>query len=254
MQQFAEKQKIQEESYSFPYHYLDIAVKEYRLIHRVLAMSRIRIVKDLLKPFQGQWILDAGCGDGRLCYELKTERVKLVGVDLSDRALAFARVFNPEVEFFRQDLKHLSLPHKFHAIIMIESLEHIAPEEIPEVLRNLSDVLRNDGKLIITVPSMAQSLEPKHYQHFSRESLGNILAGHFRIKQFKGHIRIFHLSGYRVKWFWFLRRMGEIFYSSLMNVGIGPLFFEIMNRYFEDHVAFGKPEECMTIIAECEKI
>jgi SAM-dependent methyltransferase len=254
MQHFTEKQSVQEDAYSFPYHYLDLAVKEYRLIHRVLAASRIEIVRKMLRPFQGQLILDAGCGDGRFCYELKNENAKVIGVDISERALAFAKAFNPEVEFYNQDLRDLSLPYKFDSVVMMESLEHIIPDEIPAVLLNLSKVLRERGRLVVTVPSVAQPVEAKHYQHFSEESLKRTLDGYFKIIQCTGHIKEVHLNGYRIKLFWVLRRLSELFYSCLTNIRLGYRFYEYINKYFDAHVAIGKPDKCMTIIAVCEKI
>ena len=251
---FTDKQSVQEDAYSFPYHYLDLAVKEYRLIHRVLAMSRINIVKNLLRPFRGQLILDAGCGDGRFCYELKNENAKVVGIDISEKALAFARAFNPEVEFYNQDLKDLSLPYRFDSIVMMESLEHMIPDEIPAVLLNLSKVLRQRGRLVVTVPSIAQPVEAKHYQHFSEESLKRTLDGYFKIIQCMGHIKEVSSNGFHIKLFWKLRRLGELLYSQLINIKTGYRFYEAMNKYFNAHVAIGEPDKCMTIIAVCEKV
>jgi len=246
-----EKQRLQDDSYSFPYHYLDLVVDEYRLIHRVLGASRINTVKNLLRPFRGQRILDAGCGDGRFCYELKSENVRLIGVDLSERALAFARAFNPEVEFYRQDLKNFPPPYQFDSIVMMETLEHVIPGEIPLVLEHLANVLHPDGQLIITVPSVTQAVDAKHYQHFSEESLSRTLKDYFKITHCIGHIRRY---GFRIKLFWRLRKRSELLYSFRKDFrGIYRLY-EYLNRYFETHVAVGKPEECMTIIAVCEKV
>ena len=85
-------------------------------------VSRLRVVKDLLRPFVGQRVLDAGCGDGRFCFEIKDEDVDVTGIDYSERALAFAKAFSPEVEFSVQDLKDIKLEGQFDTIVLIETL------------------------------------------------------------------------------------------------------------------------------------
>src|SRR5438132_3885481 len=96
----------QEAQYSFPYHYSDLSEGAYKFAN-LSYLIRIATVKQMLSPYLGQLVLDAGCGDGRLCYELRNENIKVVGVDMSERAISFARAFNPEIEFFVQNLEDL---------------------------------------------------------------------------------------------------------------------------------------------------
>jgi len=249
MNQLTEKQMHQEASYDFPYHYLDL-LKVEELGH-IEKLSCLKIVKNLIKPFNGQLILDAGCGDGRFCYELRDEKVKTVGVDFSERAIKFAGAFNPNVEFFVQDLKNLNLPYKFDYIVLIETLEHLVPESIPIILERLSNILKKDGKLIITVPStnlLPQSR--KHYQHFSEYSLRTILKNYFGIIEIIGHSK----NGFCRKVFSNLRRIGILIYCFRNRIKLIKHFYRFLKNYYTRYLETCKPEEGDKLIVICKNI
>lgn len=248
MEKLVKKQRIQEGEYDFPYHYLDLKVDIYRLIRRIEYLSLLDRVKNLLQPFQEQRVLDVGCGDGRFCYELKNEKVKVVGVDFSESAIRFAKAFNPEVEFFVQDIRKLNLPCNFDYALLIETLEHIPPEEVPKVLEKLSDILKRKGKLIVTVPSKNLSLSEKHYQHFTKESLESTLQGYFRITKIEGHSKI----GIKRNIFTNLKRMG-IFLFPFRNKLLMDSFYRFLKGYYKKHLETCNPEEGRRLIAVCEK-
>ena len=119
----SKQQSNQEQKYVFPYHYRDLSIEMFKKIYSLEYLEFIRVVKELLKPYKGQSVLDAGCGDGRFCYELKRENVRVAGVDYSEKAIAFARAFNPELEFYVSDLLSLDLPAKFDTVVLLETLD-----------------------------------------------------------------------------------------------------------------------------------
>lgn len=89
MSQLNKTQLHQEAQYYFPYNYSDLVLKGWRwqrLPWSIEYLGLLNIVKDALRPFNRQLVLDAGCRDGRLCYELKQENVTVVGVDYSQQA------------------------------------------------------------------------------------------------------------------------------------------------------------------------
>lgn len=186
------RQELQEEMYVFPYHYLDLGSEEHRLLWYIVYQSYLKLVKDLLRPFEGQTILDAGCGDGRFCYEMKNENVKMVGVDISEKAVAFARVFNPTVEFQVMDIADLNFPRRFDQVVLIETLEHIPPKRMGKVLESISTSLKKRGKLVITVPTKNLKLREgsSHYWHFTEGTLIKTLEKYFKVEEIYGHTRI----------------------------------------------------------------
>ncbi len=244
-----EKQRIQEASYDFPYHYLDLVIDEYRLLRNVEYLGRLEIVKGLLEPYSGQSILDVGCGDGRFCYELRDKNARVTGVDFSESAIRFARAFNPGVEFFVQDVAHLDLPCQFDDIVLIEALEHFAPDRIPAILQSLARVLKEDGRLILTVPSTNLPLLEKHYQHFTPQTLADTLAPHFRIAKLLGCSR----GGYKRSIFFNLQRASLILYPWRKKSSLVRRFLVFVNGYYRKNLEVGQPDECLGLAAVCRK-
>jgi len=250
--EWTEEQVIQEVGYEFPYHYLDLRCDEYRLMLHVDYISRLRVVKDLLKPFEGQRVLDAGCGDGRFCYELKNENIEIVGVDYSERALGFARAFSPEIDFSVQDLTDIKIADPFDAVVFIETLEHIAPADIPGVLCGLHEVLKPGGKLIVTVPSVNIPLSSKHYQHFTRESLSAVLGKYFGVAEIMGHSKIRNVSLLTRVFYWRLRFVANWLYPFRKRKFVAALY-ERLNEFYYANLVKGEPCDCYGLIAVCIK-
>jgi len=174
-QTFNEIQQLQEDSYEFPYHWaIDKDTTKGRLYFGYLHLA-ISLSEQLKREGSATLrILDAGCGDARFLKELQEcGNYELHGSDYSEQAVAFARLLINGVRFSTNDLtKRTEYPdNHFDVIFLIETLEHIIPEEIPNLMRELRRILKPGGELIITVPSINRPLAKKHYQHFSEESL-----------------------------------------------------------------------------------
>lgn len=163
IRQLDEKQKVQEDGYMFPYHYLSLVEP-----HRGVISDFFYVVEqDTLMIKQDNKILDAGCGDGRFIYEIRNKCKNIYGVDYSENAIKFARVFNPNANLTVSNLTKLNYKDGFFdKIVAIEVLEHISKKELHEVINEFKRVLKNKGKLLITVPSINVKLTAKHYQHF----------------------------------------------------------------------------------------
>jgi len=180
---------IQEEQYDFPYHYLTSNAKENFSLSRFLQWGLVHasyneLLAELLVKMGPQKILDAGCGDGRFLYELEKTlpQSALSGIDISERALHFARGFNKQARFFVHDIIKNPLKELHDLCVSIEVIEHIPPEDIPSYVNNISKSLKPNGTLIITTPTTNLPLNKKHYQHFTEESLSKILESDFNIK------------------------------------------------------------------------
>jgi len=246
----SDNQLVQEEQYAFPYHYADLISDRHRYFKFIGPLDLLRIVKNKVRALNKNVILDAGCGDARLCYELKNEPCKIAGVDYSASAIAFARAFNPDAEFFVQDLKNLDLPYKFDIVILMEVLEHFIPDQIPAILTSLSTVLNTGGRLIVTVPTVNIRMPEKHYQHFTHESLAETLKPIFEIEEITGYAR----KGFTKALYNFLKSLGNIVYPFRKDHAVAQRYFSFYRKYYERHVSTGKPEECDGIMAVCRKI
>lgn len=177
---------IQDSLYEFPYHYLPTLDQRatFRL-HRSLTwgldyMTYMSFVVELLRQSLPTSLCDVGCGDGRLLHMVKSFIPQVTGIDLSERATTFARAFNPEVEVLCGNIADLS--QQYDVVTLVEVLEHISNQQIPEFVRNVARLVTPDGYMIVTVPTTNVPLNDKHYRHYDVQVLRDTLAPHFQIK------------------------------------------------------------------------
>ncbi|NUM81952.1 class I SAM-dependent methyltransferase [bacterium] len=98
--------------------------------------------------------------------------------------LTFAKTITPEVNFTCGDITDPKLfDQPFDVITLIETLEHIPPEFIPQFVKGLHQHLKNDGYLLLTVPSINHKPVEKHYQHFDHTLIGKNLKPYFEITE-----------------------------------------------------------------------
>ena len=114
-------------------------------------------------------VLEVGCGDGYFLGALPPTIQTRVGIDLSERAIAFAKAFHPGVDFRVQNAS--SMIETFDVVVAIEVLEHIPDDGIASFLRALGERTKEGGKIIVTVPTIVAPLNEKHYRHYSLELL-----------------------------------------------------------------------------------
>ncbi len=205
MCKYSFQQKQQDIQYIFPYHYLDLVSDEYKYIWNTEYLSYLNILKKLILKLGGGRILDAGCGDGRFLYEMgNVPNVKLYGVDYSEKAIRFAKIYNPEAAIYLDDLSKFVLKSEINIIVCIETLEHIVPHKLNKIINNLYRNLKTGGYLLITVPTQLVPLPKKHYQHFNEITIRKLLEDKFIVKSLLGHSK----SGIQKKIFYFLQIIG----------------------------------------------
>jgi ubiquinone/menaquinone biosynthesis C-methylase UbiE len=182
---------IQDAQYSFPYHYLPRLVGGRFRFHEVLGWGHEYLayqsyVATLLAEIEWSRLLDVGCGDGRLVSILRQDFPDrdIVGLDYSERAVALARVMVPEGNFVAADVTGPDLFNQsFDCATCIETLEHVEPAFLPQFVAGIRRQLKSGAALIVTVPSRNVRLIDKHYQHFTAESLTDVLSEFFEVER-----------------------------------------------------------------------
>lgn len=185
----SKEQHIQELQYSFPYHYIPKRHGEdFSQVHfwswGAKYLGGLERVLRALSKIEFDSVVDIGCGDGRFLGELSKVRpdVDKVGIDYSDRAIAYAKAFNPGLDFRCVDLTICDLGRKFDIATMIEVLEHIPLGQIEQFLLGVAQVLKPDGVLVLTVPHSNKPVSSKHFQHFTSRSLRAVLSKYFEVE------------------------------------------------------------------------
>jgi cyclopropane fatty-acyl-phospholipid synthase-like methyltransferase len=106
----------------------------------------------------GGTVLDAPCGTGKYFPILAAAGVRVVGADQSAGMLARARTRGIAVSLEHTSLQELSWVGQFDAVLTIDAMEHIPPEDWPGVLANLHRATRPGGLVYLTVHEL-----PEHH-------------------------------------------------------------------------------------------
>jgi ubiquinone/menaquinone biosynthesis C-methylase UbiE len=111
-----------------------------------------RFVTDLLERCPpGGTVLDAACGTGKFFAMVLDAGRRVVGTDQSTGMLARARARFPAVPLERVGLQELAFDGDFDAVMCIDAMENIPPEDWPGVLGGLRRALHPGGHLYLTV-------------------------------------------------------------------------------------------------------
>jgi ubiquinone/menaquinone biosynthesis C-methylase UbiE len=118
--------------------------------------KRLKFIAQTLENsiLTGAEVLDIGCGNGVISRRLGEMGFNVLGVDVSEKAIARANSLNKSsnVRFEVKSAEQLVADgQKYEAIICSEVLEHLhQPENLLKVLRK---ILAERGVLIVTVPN-----------------------------------------------------------------------------------------------------
>ena len=245
------KQKVQEEQYSYPYHYIPIyengrfsQMQYWSWGYRYI--GGMHLMLDLLRDIQFNSLLDVGCGDGRFLREVAKiyPNKQLLGVDYSERAIAFAKAMSPGISYMVKNIIEEPLQQTYDVATSVEVLEHIPSKNLNEFLQGVANSLKAGGYLLLTVPHRNISVSNKHYQHFTSKSLDQLLKPYFKIESYIFFDRI-------SKVFTILKiiLLLENRWLILNNQKLLSLFFRVYKRRF----FYTNEQHCLRVAAVCKK-
>jgi SAM-dependent methyltransferase len=181
-----EVQRIQEDQYSAPYHYLPRwnGIKFSSFAYWSWGfryLGGIEFLLSLLAPLEFESLIDIGCGDGRLLSEIgvRFPGKILEGVDYSEQAIALAKVLSRGATFSAGNILSSEPVRQYDIATSVEVIEHIPPADLERFVAAMAERIRPGGKLILTVPHRNRPVEKKHFQHFDLAKLRELLSPHF---------------------------------------------------------------------------
>ncbi len=193
---------------------------------------------------EGKVVLDAGCGDGWYASRiLKTGAKQVLGVDYSERAVAFAQLILPDAKFYASSITELPFADgSVDSIYCFQVLEHLPPETLKQAVSEFSRVLARHGSLVVSVPSTVRLKSPAHFQHFTPDSITAALDSHFQVERLIGQEKrtflLERLERLCKNSLWSLPRL-----ASTINQGL------FLQRWNET-----SPAEGQNIVAICSKL
>ncbi len=111
--------------------------------------STLKIIANLIS--KKDHILDYGCGGGELVNLLNRNGYQADGFDVSSAIIERAKKSQDiNNKFITGDLNQIK--NKYDFIVMDNVIEHLAPDEIKEILIKLKNILKDNGQLLIITP------------------------------------------------------------------------------------------------------
>ena len=127
------EQSVQEGRYDYPYHYIPSwdghtfsQTQTWPWGYEYLSYIGVILEKAVATSFDS--LLDVGCGDGRFLFELsrRAPGKRLAGIDFSERAIAYAKIMAPGIEWVCGDIaKPGVVASPFDVVTLIETLEQV---------------------------------------------------------------------------------------------------------------------------------
>src|SRR6266568_2638541 len=115
----------------------------------------------------GGAVLDAPCGTGKYFPMVAAAGQRVAGVDQSAGMLAQARARDIAFSLEQRALQDLSYVHEFDAVMTIDAMENIPPEDWPLVLANLHRAVRPGGLIYLAIVEEGFKQEDGWgYRHF----------------------------------------------------------------------------------------
>jgi 2-polyprenyl-3-methyl-5-hydroxy-6-metoxy-1,4-benzoquinol methylase len=126
------------------------------------------VISQLLVTYQPHAVLDVGCGSGRLFKLYQQHGVEtILGIDISEQALAIARQRFPQIPTLHGPLEELKLPaERFDLAICNRVLQHIPPYAIRRVITILcTSAQRVYVNELTTSDHLAENFYMRHHDY-----------------------------------------------------------------------------------------
>jgi 2-polyprenyl-3-methyl-5-hydroxy-6-metoxy-1,4-benzoquinol methylase len=166
---------------------LNLVKRNYNEIAAAFDATRKKEIWPAIREFaagikDGDKVLDAGCGNGRLLEALKDKKITYLGIDNSAELIKAAKINFPGREFREADILDLNnvSENNFDHIFCLAVLQHIPDRELRvKFLQNLAVRLKPAGSLVVSVWNLWQI--PK-YRRMIRRNYWRRLFGGYKLE------------------------------------------------------------------------
>lgn len=146
------KKKVQQKILELVKKNYDSIAEDFNQTRKGLQWSKLSEVTKQVGD--GDYLLDAACGNGRLLDELQDKKINYLGVDNSVELIRRAQKNYPEHEFQVNDLLSLQelADGSFDWVFCIAALHHLPGKDLRlKTLENLKAKMKKNGKMVISV-------------------------------------------------------------------------------------------------------
>lgn len=135
---------------------------------------------------KGGLILDSGCGPGRDSKIFTDAGYGIIGIDLSEKLLDYAKDYAPRADFMMMDMRELKFAdNTFDGVWAMSSLMHLSKSDLPSALMEHYRVLKDGGPFYLSLKrGSGEKLEEdarfngakKFFAYYSDEEVVKILS------------------------------------------------------------------------------
>jgi len=107
-----------------------------------------------LNHLNGEFVLDVGCSTGACARSIvDISKCNYVGVDIEEHYIKIAKKRSPAASFYAMDARKMSFPEdSFDLAMFIGVMHHMDDDLVKSCLKEVSRVLRKNGRVIIAEP------------------------------------------------------------------------------------------------------
>jgi len=163
------------------------AIHEGIFIQRVWHLNKIYLVEEKFDVASDDTVVEIGCGSGNLLSRMAKKALLVMGVDISDAAIEFARqqcAGLHNVNFQLASVGTMELQEGYYTkVVCQEVIEHLLEDEIDQLMSKSYEALKSGGRLLITTPNYS-SLWPVIEYIMDKAELSPPMAGHQHVTKF----------------------------------------------------------------------
>lgn len=158
----------------------------YHWVRRFTLGAKRRLLVRVTKRKSGN-LLDIGAGTGAFLYEMRKAGWQVTGLEPDPGARSIAKEKH-QLILLEADALYKLETGKYDAVTLWHVLEHVHP--LQEYLQVISQLLKQDGRLIVAVPNYtagdadvyqqfwAAYDVPRHLYHFSPQAMKQLMQAH----------------------------------------------------------------------------
>ena len=179
----------------------------------------------IIKIITNRIVLDAACGSGYGSYEISKHAKSVIGIDISDESINYA-IKNYKSENLNFEVASVTnlpfLDNSFDVVVSFETIEHISEEAQILFLKQIKNVLKDDGYFVISTPDKLNYSDKSNYKN------------EFHIKEFyEDEFYKFLLSFFKnVKFYYQTEEVCNLIYDkNSKNLKLNSFDFDISGKY-----------------------
>lgn len=154
--------------------------------HALFTLSRYKFAARMLPQDRTVRVLEVGCSEGIGTLMLAERGHEVLGIDADVEAVAHANkvLKKPNIQFESRDFIGQRIG-KFDAVVSLDVIEHIAPENAESFMNSIRANLSSDGMCVIGTPNdtasqyASKASQIGHVNMYTAENLTALMRRHF---------------------------------------------------------------------------